>query len=127
MECFQEIAYIDSKMKGGRFDHATPHSGYGQLFRLPLCAKTSLGLHFFSEAFRSTQRIILKKKFFSVDTLMGSQEAKSDEVCLFFLIAILSLKKTLHKIKAKNTYLCHQKKEVENSQRGSADQSTSKK
>ena len=25
----------------------------------------------------------MRKKFFSVDTLMGSQEAKSDEVCLF--------------------------------------------
>ena len=72
-------------MKGGRFDHSTPpHSGYGQLSRLPRCAKTSLGLHFFSETFRSTQiEDNSEKNFFSVDTLMGSQEAKSDEVCLF--------------------------------------------
>ncbi len=58
---------------------------------------------------------------------MGSQEAKSDEVCLFFLIAMFPLKKALYKIRAKNTYLWHQKKEVENSQIGSVDQSTSKK
>ena len=38
----------------------------------------------------------MRKKCFSVDTLMGSQEAKIDEVCLFFLTAMFSLKKTLY-------------------------------
>ena len=51
----------------------------------------------------------MRKKFFSVDTLMGSQEAKSDEVCLFFLIAMFSLKKTLYKIGLK-TRICGIKK-----------------
>ena len=57
---------------------------------------------------------------------MGSQEAKSDEVCLFFLIAMFSLKKTLYKIGLKTRICGIKKKEVENSQRVSAYKSTSK-